>query len=361
MLSELAADRARIEDLDAEIRALERSLSILRNEKAQVQERLDSYKYPVLSLPNEIVAEIFVYFLPTYPLRPPLIGADSPTLLTHVCHKWRDIAVATPELWRALLFNHHTFPDIDLQLELCRLWLTRSQSYPLSMEFSKLLDIPSLSPLIVDALAPHRARMVHLSVYVADLPKLVEGPLPMLSELELTINKTSDLEFRTTLPEAPLLRSVTLNGFVESYPVTLPLVQLTSLTVSPAYRREYVTILREAPNLVHCTLGVCNDIDSQLDRIELLSLESLSLFACGTNTIGCLDDFITPALRSLRLPETFLYPGSIESLSAFISKCDRLQQVDVTGPRTIPKASYRQAFRSIQFFFEEDSSSDAES
>ncbi|KAJ7834594.1 hypothetical protein B0H13DRAFT_1467448, partial [Mycena leptocephala] len=89
----------RVVDIDAEILDLERSLFALRNEKALLQHRLDSYKYPVLTLPNEIVSEIFIHFLPIYPFCPPLTGILSPNLLTQICRRWREIALATPGLW----------------------------------------------------------------------------------------------------------------------------------------------------------------------------------------------------------------------------------------------------------------------
>ncbi|KAJ7897415.1 hypothetical protein B0H13DRAFT_2521789 [Mycena leptocephala] len=79
MLAALDTDRTRVADIEAQILDLERSLSALRDEKALVQERLDAYKYPVLTLPSEIISEIFIHFLPTYPL-PPLIGIFSPSL-----------------------------------------------------------------------------------------------------------------------------------------------------------------------------------------------------------------------------------------------------------------------------------------
>ncbi|KAJ6541439.1 hypothetical protein B0H19DRAFT_1077284 [Mycena capillaripes] len=66
MLANLETDRARAAALEAQILDLEHALSALRIEKAPVQERLDSYKYPVLTLPNGIVSEIFVHFLLAY-------------------------------------------------------------------------------------------------------------------------------------------------------------------------------------------------------------------------------------------------------------------------------------------------------
>ncbi|KAJ7918132.1 hypothetical protein B0H13DRAFT_2187907, partial [Mycena leptocephala] len=96
MLNALELDRARVVVLEAEISKLELSLSALRTEKILAQQRLASYKYPVLTLPNEIVSEIFIHFLPIYPLCPPIRGPYSPTLLTRICHKWREITLANP-------------------------------------------------------------------------------------------------------------------------------------------------------------------------------------------------------------------------------------------------------------------------
>ncbi|KAJ7483364.1 hypothetical protein FB451DRAFT_1555353 [Mycena latifolia] len=67
----LAADRARISYVVAYIAELERSLRSLQQERNLIQRRLDAYTYPVLTLPNEIMSEIFVHFLPVYPKRTP--------------------------------------------------------------------------------------------------------------------------------------------------------------------------------------------------------------------------------------------------------------------------------------------------
>ncbi|KAJ7113015.1 hypothetical protein C8R44DRAFT_552140, partial [Mycena epipterygia] len=89
----------RITALDAQISDLERSLLSLRNECRMAQARLDAHVYPVLTLPDEIVSEIFVGTLPEYPLSPPVYGLLSPTSLSQICHQWREIALSTPMLW----------------------------------------------------------------------------------------------------------------------------------------------------------------------------------------------------------------------------------------------------------------------
>ncbi|KAJ6577976.1 hypothetical protein B0H19DRAFT_1122042 [Mycena capillaripes] len=136
MLASLEADRARVASIKAQISALEHSISQLRIEKSLVQERLASYRYPVMTLPNEIVCEIFMHFLPTYPDAPPLAGISSPTLLTQICRGWRDIALRTPALWRALTtYESDIIIPTREEARIIAIWINRSRSCPLSLRF----------------------------------------------------------------------------------------------------------------------------------------------------------------------------------------------------------------------------------
>jgi hypothetical protein len=64
-----------------------------------------------------------------------------------------------------------------------------------------------------------------------------------------------------------------------------------------------------------------------------------------------LEIFIVPALRTLEIQEQFLEPNPIESLTAFISKSGcKLEDVEITGLRSAPEASYLKAFPSIPRF-----------
>ncbi|KAJ7859521.1 hypothetical protein B0H14DRAFT_629369 [Mycena olivaceomarginata] len=163
MLAALAADRGRIADIEAQILLLGYSPVDLQSEKQLAQERLDSYTYPVLTLANEIVGEIFVHALPVYPLCPPLTGPGSPTLLAQICYEWREIALSTPTLWRAISLNTSCDEVCDGEVDLCNLWLSRSRCCPLSLD----LDEAALGPLrateLLSALVQHRARWEHLN------------------------------------------------------------------------------------------------------------------------------------------------------------------------------------------------------
>ncbi|KAJ6589151.1 hypothetical protein B0H19DRAFT_923037, partial [Mycena capillaripes] len=96
--------------------------------------------YPVLTLPPEIVSEIFLNYLPTYPKIPPLFGISSPSLLCQICRHWRAITVSTPVLWRAIRMdgaNHRDSEEmLTAKLELIETWLSRSGDCPLALSLS---------------------------------------------------------------------------------------------------------------------------------------------------------------------------------------------------------------------------------
>ncbi|KAF8150395.1 hypothetical protein K438DRAFT_440802 [Mycena galopus ATCC 62051] len=361
-MDSVAADRARLAEIDTEISLLECSLSTLREQRAQVQERLDSCRYPVLTLPIEITSAIFINFIPNYSQYPPLTGLFSPTLLTQICRHWRQIAVAMPGLWRAISFDIDAVP-FKKQLHLCHIWLTRSRSCPLTIR-SGDLPRPQMSQ-VFEAITPHRERWESLDLYLAASDfTAIEGPMPILRHLSLGMD--DDLDHVVTFPPAPLLRSIILH-VTTPLKIAFPLGQLTRLVLDLAFRQEYVAILQQTFNLVHCELGIVVGQDTGLPlehAIELPCLKSLALSVWHSSTPRTwdLDDFLVPALRSLRLPESFLGSKPIDHLSTFISKCGcKLQQVCVVNRRLLSEASYREAFPSIHRFSFADERSDTPS
>ncbi|KAJ7841549.1 hypothetical protein B0H13DRAFT_2676765 [Mycena leptocephala] len=352
MLPGLEADRARVADLQAQISHLERSLSALRIEKTLAQERLDSYKYPVLTLPNEIVSEIFMQFLPPYPLYPPLIGLLSPTLLTHICRKWREIALGTPSLWSALTTYHSGINiPFDLVIHAFDIWLNRSRCCPVSLQFDATgsqMDVAEFLAILV----PHRVRLESLDIHLSPshLP-ILDGPMPLLRYLDLRL-LGSGAGTKVVTFEVPLLRTVVLND-VATLSVILPWAQLTSLNLLWVYPHECVPILQQTSSLVRCKLELFPYSNQPWSDITLPCLESLTLQLADPDqpVADFLEIFIVPALRTLEIQEQFLEPNPIESLTAFISKSGcKLEDVEITGLRSAPEASYLKAFPSIPRF-----------
>ncbi|KAF8183318.1 hypothetical protein K438DRAFT_1839265 [Mycena galopus ATCC 62051] len=272
MLAALHVDRSRLEDLAAQILDLERSISALRTEQALVQQKLDAYKYPVLTLPNEITAEIFIHFLPVYPARPPLTGIDSPTSLTRICRKWRDVALATPALWRAIALRYR-FGGSDKELEHSfEVWIRRSGAYPLSLE------VQHATFAMCTSLVSCRARLEHLKFRgFPSTFSVIGGPMPLLRVLDLDLDLIIGVEDTFALSEVPLLRTVSLHGLAASIVtsiVTLPWAQLTSLALHGVVHRQIVAILEQTKNLISCELRFLTD-DWPMPDVVLPRLESL--------------------------------------------------------------------------------------
>ncbi|KAJ6468687.1 hypothetical protein C8R47DRAFT_804275 [Mycena vitilis] len=349
MLASLEADRARVAELQARILHLERSLSELRIEQSRAQERIDSYRYPVLTLPTEIISEIFIRSLPSAPDFPVLFGGSSPALLIWICRRWREIALDIPQLWRVISWDDTVFVDDDedelkLEARTLSLWLERSRDCPL---YLRLVYKTSGANRLLDAVAPHRTRWQHLELrmHLETVYRILSYPsYPLLRHLEVTLEDRAD--GNVFLRDVPLLRTVVFND-TAALRVTLPWGQLTSLTLFTVFPSECVPILIQAQNLIHCELDVFFDeFNTERRDIVLLYLESLVLTDGADHSVtDFLPTFTIPALRTLTIPEGFLTPNPIDSLAALISTSGcRLEELHLTGERLLPKESYRKAF-----------------
>ncbi|KAJ7161832.1 hypothetical protein C8R43DRAFT_315123 [Mycena crocata] len=339
-------DRGRIAELATQIQDLECSIQLLQAEKDLAQKRLDSYAYPLLTLPNEILSEIFVQFLPVYPRPPPLTGLLSPTLLAHICRTWRGIAHATPALWRAISLDFDTSCDEQDNKHLGS-WMTRSHSYPISICIDAEDAVPSACAA---TLAAHRARWEYLKLFwisKSTLPFLSK-PMPLLRHLDVSFQE--DFEpITAALGDVPLLRSLRIGYY--SNCLVLPWRQLTSLALESTYLDETILILQQTALLVHCELALFLRGDERDDqpKLELHFLQSLTLIGNKGEPAPVLDMFILPALRTLQVPEIDLGPYPIPELASFISqsRCS-LRELRITGKRfgMVPD-KYRKAFPTI--------------
>ncbi|KAJ6472295.1 hypothetical protein C8R47DRAFT_725741 [Mycena vitilis] len=353
--AELAADRARIADIELDILEHERCISDLRAEKAEIQKRFCL----VLTLPNEIVMEIFTHFLPVYPLCPPSTGSLSPTSLTHICRAWRDIALQNPTLWRAISLSGTTFPAD--RLAHISAMLERSGSYPLSIQINEHRPNNECQPPtgseVLQAVVRHRERWQHLQLRLSHgfhVAVQVEGTLPLLRHLDLELEDDSICGDFTA---APLLRTAILD-IVAIDDVILPWTQLTTLTLRLIIIHNGLQILRQTTNLLHCELDLLSDSAPPADEpvLSFPFLESLVLTAIDDCSVAdCLPPFVAPALRRLELAECFLGANPIDSLNPLDSLASiistsgcNLKELCITGERTVREDAYTAAFPSIK-------------
>ncbi|KAK7026203.1 F-box domain-containing protein [Favolaschia claudopus] len=349
-----------ISKLQAQISALEGSISVLRTAKQPAQTRLDSYKYPVLTLPPEIVAEIFLHFLPTYPDPPPLTGIRSPIWLSHICCQWRRIALSTCVLWRAI---NLTGIARDGQLRekgaalLALSWLERSGCAPLSI---CAVDHAETN-LIISIFLGYQARWEHLSltaIHSTQLREMALTPMPLLRTLHLDFTQAVTAPLMFSNQHLPLLRVVVLNDCLRPS-VGLPWFQLTSLTLRFIFMEECISILQRTRHLVDCTLQFQTRTAFQqypdVTDTVLPSLQKLVFERHSDPAMGPFLSFISPALRHLEVIEGLLgLSGTIppvdpiRTLETFISKSGcKLQELRITEAYIYSPDGYRDAFPSI--------------
>ncbi|KAK7014383.1 F-box domain-containing protein [Favolaschia claudopus] len=350
MLDSLKLDRAflaekevEIRELEDQISALEKSIDAIRAVQQRVKDRLNAYKYPVLTLPNEITTEIFLHFLPPYPDPPPLVGPLSPITLTQICRTWREIATATPALWSAINLAEAE-GEFDT-VPLANLWLPRAGNCLLSM---KAADWHRTNPIII----PYCNRWEHLALHRGISTSLTfDTSLPFLRTLHVSRNSATQAP-SFSIQNAPLLREVKL-PIPDGVQPALPWAQLTSLVLYEVRPNDCATIIRQTLQLIslRCEFRIHQGRQDQISilppNISLLQLKYLVFDFDLYHEDDFLAHFVVPSLQYLRVPEGLMWPHPIPSLTAFIQKSGcKLQELYITYS-SIEKSAYRTGLPSI--------------
>ncbi|KAJ7623970.1 hypothetical protein DFH06DRAFT_1230662 [Mycena polygramma] len=286
-----------------------------------------------------------MHTLPPYPDFPQLRGPLSPTSLTQICRRWREIALEIPELWSAIssLDNNQD----GRELRLFELWLKRSRHCPLSIKLGT--DTAWASDELVAAVILHRARWQHLKIELGLRQlSMLDGPMPLLRHMDLAVDREPfDV---VSVHEVPLLRTLVLNN-TTALKIIFPWTQLTSFTLLTIFPPQIASILVQMRNLVHCELHILNfHSHNYLKDIHLPCLRVLTLIHHPSRpATDLLPTFIVPELRSLQIPESFLSPDPIESLTAFMSKSNcTLEELHLTGTKLLEEKPYHEAFPSLR-------------
>ncbi|EKM77641.1 hypothetical protein AGABI1DRAFT_61772, partial [Agaricus bisporus var. burnettii JB137-S8] len=91
----------RLKDISGEIGDIESQLERLLKEKGDLDDQLKAHKAllsPARRLSPNVIQKIFLYCLPSEH-NPVMSSREAPLLLGRICSQWRDIALATPQLW----------------------------------------------------------------------------------------------------------------------------------------------------------------------------------------------------------------------------------------------------------------------
>nr|GAT51556.1 predicted protein [Mycena chlorophos] len=173
--------RKRIGQLEDAIARQTSSLRQMHHFLIAYRQRLhQTATFPVLSLPAEVLSEIFVYSLPDKTdseKKPDPTRPRAPLLLLQVCSRWKNVALSTPELWRKFAVNLNVGYDAAEALDALA---TRSGALSLDVKLSANMQT-KLSQLrdfleILDRHAPRIETLLWklqpLETFHSELPRL---------------------------------------------------------------------------------------------------------------------------------------------------------------------------------------------
>ncbi|KAJ7130977.1 hypothetical protein C8R46DRAFT_1235974 [Mycena filopes] len=294
----------------------------LRTDRGLIQSQLDSLVYPIQSLPLDVTLEIFGH---CSLVREHHHGYWSPTTVFRVCKSWREIALATPSLWKTINFRlRHGRSGYAIERYL-DYRATVAQDCPLSVSIRGEDIVENLGEqgfvALLCRLAP-RLYSLKLNVAVSGLFALDRDPpsFPLLEKLDIYL---SDENLRSTPIEnaftiAPLLREVR----TRAGPMDFRWTQITKFDSQYVSVEECCYILEEAENLLEAKFRLdkytaSSDGRRPVRHSHLQTLIVRSAFR-STQKTSLLSLLTFPALRSLHLLDT--PDGDVEQIRSFLTR-----------------------------------------
>ncbi|KAJ7259704.1 hypothetical protein C8J57DRAFT_1471924 [Mycena rebaudengoi] len=324
--------RTRLVQIEDEIAALTSKLRLLYETRKDILEDLKTVRYPILSLPPEITAEIFKYYVALHltsdsHFRVPL--SRGPLLLASICRAWRTIVLSLHALWARFRMissktPHLSDATISNMESFLQYWLPRAGSSPLDFY------IPPGGCRRIDRILRFLSTksLQWRSVGFTLLPPFsfpndeIRGRVPCLKRLAVAIPRSASPVPITAFLDAPQLREVIFDGAAHLW-MALPWTQLIKLELKyPCLQSESLSILQRTPNLEVLVVHVAPmngwDITSPHEHppVQLLNLHTLSFL--GYDPDGHLLDYLTlPSLKTISLAS--LGPG-VRRLASLVKR-----------------------------------------
>ena len=356
---------SRLEELTTQLRELEEKSTQIRKEQSALRLFISKHRALISlirKIPTDILQEIFIACLPIAHNHV-MSRWEPPMLLTQICSSWRNVAHATPQLWKsihiAVPYNklrrytseHPNFSSTavehDRRSEAVVEWLTRSAAYPLDISLGHLeaSTVDGFYYKIIDSLIrfSERWREVRLSgpyQALAPIASLPPSKVPLLETLSLNcspIYPAVELDFQSVwitsgILKAPNLRDFSLwlahlNGDVTRLPINWS--QLTNIALegsswgpsSPLSSSTAYKLLSFCRNLITCRLEIGNNtefnelsFETTTVLISLPFLTRLSVREVNTSLSRLFSLLHLPSLNYIEF-HTTIHPTQQSSIS----------------------------------------------
>ncbi|KAK7063528.1 F-box domain-containing protein [Favolaschia claudopus] len=279
--------RDRLAEIDFDIEELQAKIQRLQTARKPIVDALDAIVYPILTLPTEIISEIFkqhlnhIFDTQLEENQLPLVNlrhakSAGPLFLSHVCRAWRCIAVNMPSLWCRVREDSFL---ADGKLLTC--WLQRAGGQMLHLDLG---PDPTQTTRLLPIVAPYspRWRTFKCSLrHPISIPiDTVSGRILLLRDLDIRWDGpgSRDLEMTpiTAFSDAPELRNVELHHFPPQR-ILLPWAQLTHLILHGQNFADGIEALRLTPNLEELCIDLHSPPDVAPKSVTLNHVQKLVL------------------------------------------------------------------------------------
>jgi hypothetical protein len=232
--------------------------------KSQVLMRRNS-TIPAVRLPADILLYIFREAVSLDRVNPDTTKLPVSThafLVSHVCHQWRNLALANPTLWSTLFTvwrNKSIMEDLAM----------RVASVPLTI-YTLVPDHQARLPELFSMVAPSiRALHIH-AVFSTSIVIMLPGHehlLPVLEELHLVCSNPSDIHdvdiLETFTQRTPALQTLVLRNYIISSDASF-LARITRLAVTIDHSEVLIQYLLQL--LSHVPLAEDVTLDTNIDH-----------------------------------------------------------------------------------------------
>ncbi|KAG1747822.1 uncharacterized protein EDB91DRAFT_1245307 [Suillus paluster] len=309
-------------------------------------------------LPAEILSHIFVYCLPESEHSPPS-KLTAPMLLTRICRRWREVAVAMPILWCRLRLQ---VDEEDWQQQAFRfdLWLKRTRGRPLSLTLRCDAGEPTK---LRKLLQPYMSQISSLSIrfyHGSDKPDIMLADLPTLRELNICIRYRPDCTptIAHSISQLPsTLRSLKVMGPIFDLEILSSFnpvwAHLTNIEISTRHPNVFLQLLNLCPDLSSITIREGFDHKQALEPFTHTKLQSLRINHHYARTNHLSDLFDALSLPNLLMLEVrYIQPWPHEEFKAFLtrSNCPLESLIFGAGAMTTSeqRAEYVALIRSLE-------------
>ena len=339
--------RDTLKGIKTEIAHLSGEIAQLVEKKSAIEKDLDllgAVLKPACNhdlLPNEILGHVFIlvvqdYGLVDFPMCPEFIAPPQLTI-SHVCSRWRRVALCTPELWsNTHLIYLRSNPKLNHVTWLHQRWLARAGTSPVSLSiyFDKCMNGYEIANTLQKIILPFRIKKLHLALtyqafmYLATfsfsesaLSDFMEVSLAvMIPSNELETASSGDINNPHFIPRLRSVKFLTsdslaywnpLDDWLDRNHQSLPWSQLRSMDVEdlPLDNLELLfNILHQIPMLQALKLGIYPSI--HIDSFnKALTMPSLLDFSLALQVIEEMVDIDTDEVNLDKILRSFICPS----------------------------------------------------